>query len=270
MRAAKSDPPQWVYDNLPHNGWNIQEGDAGALGEQAKKAMESLNIPLDPSENLVLTAGLTNRFINYQQNLKIKAASIVHLCFPSDSLGGTYSNMYNVNGHAIVALSNYSPSYRAKQALDTDEQSLEGDALRAVVPNFNRWSDVVWAIWNEVAGEYTGDLRYILRNSINTLSTQYLIELIEGSLKNDQVSMSLELRWPGHTYNMMDERGLALLGSSHGVGISWLYVTGRKYLGLRDQLTVTVFTGRPNIPSRTDEYYLLWDLGPPPRRPPPQ
>lgn len=130
----------------------------------------------------------------------------------------------------------------------------------------NSWADIVWATWAEAAGDQAGDLRYIFRDNVSNGATQYVIELIEGSLQDGEVSSSLKLPWPGHTYSLTDDRGLALLGSQHGVGISWLYVNGRKALGMRDQIKVTVFTGQPDPPSQYDDYYLLWDLGPPPPR----
>ncbi|KAL8933309.1 MAG: hypothetical protein Q9216_006424 [Gyalolechia sp. 2 TL-2023] len=265
MRAARPDPPRWTYDNLVHNGWKIEDGDPYDLGPEALKAMNALKIPTEKEKNLEITAVLENKFPNFQQNIQV-GSNLIDSPFEnatSDMNRGDYSELYNVDGHAIIGLYNYSPSYYAKQALGTAEHPLEGDALRAVIPNLHTWADIVWSIWAKAAGDKAGDLRYVLQYDIVTLSTQYVIESIEGHLKEGEVSRSLDLPWPGHTYNLMDDRGLALLGCSHGVGIAWLYRNGRKALGVRDHITVTIFTGPSRQRSQYNQYYLLWDLGAP-------
>lgn len=74
----------------------------------------------------------------------------------------------------------------------------------------------------------------------------------------------MDLPWPGRKFGVKETNGLALLGSPHGVGVSWLYVNGRADLGRRDQISVTMFSG-PDVEGQDTgyfRYYMLWDLGP--------
>lgn len=129
----------------------------------------------------------------------------------------------------------------------------------------NSWADVVWAIWAHTAGSKAGDLRYIFHDNITTDITKKIIEMIEGVKEEDE--RSLELPWPGRTYAVDSPQGLTLLGSPHGVGISWLYYNGRAVLGARNQIEVTIFSSPqpvepPRSPTGFYNYYMVWDLGP--------
>ena len=126
----------------------------------------------------------------------------------------------------------------------------------------NSWADVTWSIWKQVAGDAAGDLQYIFDDHITTATTKQLIESVEG-LGADMADR-LDLPWPGHKYGVETPNGLALLGSPHGVGVSWLYVNGKGDLGKREGITVTVFSGPEGggiVPSGRFDYFLLWDLG---------
>lgn len=127
----------------------------------------------------------------------------------------------------------------------------------------HNWANVVWALWDRGAGDQAGTLRYIFHDHVITDTTQHLMEKVEG-MENDERSKELKLPWPGHTYKMDDRRGLALLGSPHGMGTVWMYLNGRAKLGVRNNIQVTIFTGQydENLPTPYDAYYMLWDLGP--------
>ncbi|KAL8747848.1 MAG: hypothetical protein Q9184_007547 [Pyrenodesmia sp. 2 TL-2023] len=287
MREAKPDQePKWAFSNLAHNGWRVSGTGPTELSVEVQAAMRANGIPLDAKDNPERTASLDNSFVNFRQEMKI-------------SLGGEYQQIYNVAGGAILALYNESPTAHARVALHNP--ALAGDALKAVIPPMSTWADLTWAIWLDTCTTFSSSsssnpsssnlspqtpnnnptnknkastLRYILRHNIFTRTTLSLIDLIEHVQQTDPAVRPLRLPWPGHTYALESKEGMALLGSLHGGGVSWLYVVGRKTLGERPtgEMTVTVFTGpRPPPPAavgggaqgpeRGDFYFLLFYLG---------
>lgn len=182
--------------------------------------------------------------------------------------GGQYEQIYNTNGSTIIGVSNYSPTYFARSdhnPLDDPAISpLEGDDLKALIPNLHSWADVTWAVWAHIAGNRAHNLRWIFHHDISTEVTQSLMETVSDVAHGDEYERPLKLPWPGHRFDMKDRRGLALLGSPHGTGLGWLYVIGRKRLGVRDteKITVTIFTGWREEDD-DDKYFMLWDLGQP-------
>lgn len=71
MRAARPDPLRWVYNKLVHNGWKIEDGDPYDLGSEALKAVQALKIPTEKGKNLEITAVSVNKFLSFQQNIKV-------------------------------------------------------------------------------------------------------------------------------------------------------------------------------------------------------
>lgn len=127
------------------------------------------------------------------------------------------------------------------------------------VPALHRWSDVVWQNWTDIAGAQARNLRYIIRENILTPEVRRLIEYIEIQHEPDK----LDLPWPGNVYDMKSEDGLALLGSPHGMGVTWLVVDHSNVLG-RKIPAVRVFTvgsrERPGLRPFQWLYYLVFEL----------
>lgn len=162
---------------------------------------------------------------------------------------------------AIIGLQNYSPRHYAGQDGTIHDES----AMLAAIAPMRNWANIVWAVWQDAIKAQAADLRYIFHENLITPSTLRIMEIIEGSQSNE-VRKTLKLRFPGHKYRVDSPGGLALLGSSHGVGRAWMYINGRNELGLRkvEDMTVTVFTGQvlEGKDEGRDNYHLLWDLGP--------
>ncbi|KAI4154441.1 MAG: hypothetical protein L6R39_001382 [Caloplaca ligustica] len=250
MRAARPDPPQFRFRDLQRNGWVIDIGQPPTtIGIDVEQALFELDIPWGTNSYVNFIARLKNRFVNIHGESKEPLGQ-----------GGTYNNLYIPAGEksTIIALDNNSPRSSALEYFNDRDP-----ALLAAIPPMHNWANVVWALWDRGAGDQAGTLRYIFHDHVITDTTQHLMEKVEG-MENDERSKELKLPWPGHTYKMDDRRGLALLGSPHGMGTVWMYLNGRAKLGVRNNIQVTIFTGQydENLPTPYDAYYMLWDLGP--------
>ncbi|KAL9595389.1 MAG: hypothetical protein Q9219_006464 [cf. Caloplaca sp. 3 TL-2023] len=242
MQSSPANAPRFSYDDLGNNGWTLNDYELPfPLEDAVLQSMASLQIPREESFNTRVKADLTNEFPNF-------------LGVMTEPDGGEYYNIYNPTGGAIFAIDNTSPAYCVNWG---NPNPYTGNALLARVPQMRTWADVVWAIWAHEAGDRASGLRFIYRDNIVTPVTRYLIEKVEG-INNDQLTMGLNLPWSGHKHLKDTEEFFALLGSNHGAGVAYLYITGKATLGPKSDVSVTVFTA--DIPDRA--YYMVWDLGP--------
>lgn len=129
-----------------------------------------------------------------------------------------YHNKYipDPSKGAIISEANFSPRFKAGPT--------------AEIPPMNRWSDIVWLLWAKEAGDQAKNLRFIFRDKVNGNVTRGIIERIHQLEDHPD---TLDLPWPGHTYDMRTDDGKALLGTPHGIGVAYLIrdhsnVLGRK------------------------------------------
>lgn len=143
---------------------------------------------------------------------------------------GFYNSKYIVgtkNKGAIVAEANFSPTFQRQRA-----------GSKAEIPALNRWSDVVWFLWSKEAGDQAGNLRYIFRDNARNEVTRAIIEKIHGLEDHPD---TLDLPWPGRTYDMRTEDGKALLATPQGIGVAYLIKDHSDVLGRKIPLA-RVFT----------------------------
>lgn len=118
-----------------------------------------------------------------------------YLAQPHDC--GIYHNGYNVKAGAIVAIENVSPEYCAGQV----ENPPTGAALAALVPDINRWSDVVFGIWADTAGSVMSHgLDYIFRDNVVNDDTKHIMDVVMG-LGNDVAVGNLHATYPGREFS---------------------------------------------------------------------
>ncbi|KAL8977243.1 MAG: hypothetical protein Q9177_006681 [Variospora cf. flavescens] len=122
------------------------------------------------------------------------------------------------------------------------------------LPKLHRWSDVVWQNWTAIAGDDARHLRYILHENVWTQSVRRLMEYMEGE-KPDK----LNLPYPGKLYDMQSDNGVALLGTPHGVGVTWLIADHSNALE-RKIPAVRVFTTSATRSRDSKVYNLLFEL----------
>ncbi|KAL8826158.1 MAG: hypothetical protein Q9170_007510 [Blastenia crenularia] len=134
---------------------------------------------------------------------------------------------------------------------------LSATELKRRTPPLSRLSDMMWTMWKLTCGEKhknPGDLRWIARNRITNADTVGIMTEIftRGTTKQP-------VRFPGLTFGMDTEEGLALLGTPNGVTVAWLLLDRTKELGKRMPV-VTIFGQFPTSPGLG--YRMLWDMRP--------
>ena len=134
--------------------------------------------------------------------------------------GAQFVNVLNIPGRAIVATHNHSPTH----AIDQDEAvEIAGQLVpwQRRLPEVQRWSDVVGALWADRAGEHTCRLKYIFRQGIVTPKTMSIMcEVLKRQRRRSVEDLSF--KWPGCRLRPSDEDFRALLGTPHGAGIAFL------------------------------------------------
>ncbi|KAL8748839.1 MAG: hypothetical protein Q9184_007057 [Pyrenodesmia sp. 2 TL-2023] len=238
---------KWALSALD-NGWRRQPNVLAAVPEDLKSTIRRLGIP---------TEGDTVKSVYLYQDQTFMD-STGHRNTPPT--GGKYLNTFIPSFGTIITESNYSPKFTAPGAK---------------IPPLWRWSDIVWLLWTQEAGANARNLKYIVRNNVNTPATRELMEYIE--VKDPD---TLNLPWPGKSYDMSTEEGLALLATSHGQDVAYLVIDHSDVLGRKIPLA-RMFTVMPGEVSNSgtsgstpasgsasdgsdDEkesyYYILWEL----------
>ncbi|KAL8737789.1 MAG: hypothetical protein Q9181_001352 [Wetmoreana brouardii] len=191
-----------------------------------------------------------------------------------DKTAGEYHCYYIRSAAAIIAADINSPKVKLQ------DKGIPKAQIPDLVPRLHRFSDVAWTVWKlflegnkeEVTGppdeydeNHTKDLkdpsrlRYIghdfIGNEITDPVMRYIFEQEEAKAKAEGKRFSTE--YPGLTFGLDTNNGLALLGTPNGVGTAWLLMDRFTQLGPR-KLTVTIFTGIDE-----DDLYMIWHLDDP-------
>ncbi|KAL8933167.1 MAG: hypothetical protein Q9216_006493 [Gyalolechia sp. 2 TL-2023] len=202
------DPPAtqtWTQQDLTNNGWTTVN-DVKEVSADLLPALQGLGVPHAPDRIHPVFADQQNPYTDRNGHPNTPPTQ------------GFYHSKYipDANKGAIISEASFSPRFKAGP---TGE-----------IPRLNRWSDIVWFLWAREAGEQAKNLRYVFRDKINNDETRGIIDKIH---QLDEHPDTLDLPWPGHTYDMRTDDGKALLGSPHGIGLAYLIrdhsdVLGRK------------------------------------------
>lgn len=121
-----------------------------------------------------------------------------------------FRNTYNPAGKTIIASHNFSPNYQLRKAFGVNRLSPD---QAAKLPKVKQWSDVTMILWNSLAGNRAGDLKYIFREYIITSNTRFVMEQCFQGIGQDEL---LKV-WPGQVFKDDDPDFYALLGTPHGM-----------------------------------------------------
>lgn len=260
LTMITQDPPSskiWTQQDL-HNGWVLDRSE-GFVSEDLEPVLEDLEVPYSPDAVYLVAADQTEAFRG--QDGRQYVSTTCHtlsalrrvfsqlyeqllIDYTQRATAGSYENEYIPSGQksTIIAKNNYSPTYRSPGQ---------------PVPPLWRWSDVVWLLWSQIAGnQFAGQLRYIIRDDVRNPISRAVIEHVAGAMPDE-----LDLPYPGNVYDMRSDAGKALLGTPHGIGIAYLIKDHRDVLE-RKSPAVRVFSVRN--PDRTASpkwvYYMVWEL----------
>ncbi|KAI4180494.1 MAG: hypothetical protein LQ346_006980 [Caloplaca aetnensis] len=198
----------WTPEDLKKNGWSTYS-DANSVSPDLLPALDGLGVPHAPGD-------IRPVFANHYDGFADKSGKKV------PATQGFYHNKYipgSPGKGAILSEAKFSPAFQREKA-----------GSKEAVPEMNRWSDIVWLLWAQEAGDKAGNLRFIFRDKVRNDVTREIIERIHGLQENPD---TLDLPWPGHKYDMRTDDGKALLGSPQGIGVAYLIkdhsnVVGRK------------------------------------------
>ncbi|KAL8748656.1 MAG: hypothetical protein Q9184_007161 [Pyrenodesmia sp. 2 TL-2023] len=129
----------------------------------------------------------------------------------SPATQGFYHNKYIPGSQGkgtIISEANFSPGFQREKV-----------GSKEAVPEMNRWSDIVWLLWAQEAGDKVGNLRFIFRDKVRNEVTREIIKHVHGLQDKPD---TLDLPWPGHRYDMRTDDGKALLASPQGIGVAYL------------------------------------------------
>ncbi|KAL8920032.1 MAG: hypothetical protein Q9208_006487 [Pyrenodesmia sp. 3 TL-2023] len=204
-----------------------------------------------------------------------------------------YKQYYIPSISAIIAADINSPANQVRKRFRSMRQ--DPPTSKAIndkwVPPLNRWSDVTWTIWKELAKDDHKKLRFIAHDNTANLQTEHVMENIftkhakqdagsgsspgsssasgsgsgsgsnsgssSGSSSGGSSSDADEPDFPGLSFGMDSDEGKALLGTPNGIGTARLLIDRAAALGRRE-LKVYIFARESD-----GKYCMLWDMHPP-------
>ncbi|KAG7001304.1 hypothetical protein G7Y79_00032g066570 [Physcia stellaris] len=205
---------------------------------QFAEAFEDLNIPGDVELNVEYSVIQDWLFLNCHGDV----------CPKTDA---EFRNTYNPAGKTIIAAHNFSPTYQLRKAFGVDRLSPD---QAAKLPKVKQWSDVTMIMWNSLAGNRAGDLKYIFREYIITSNTRFVMEQCFQDIGEDEL---LKV-WPGQVFKDDDPDFYALLGTPHGRSVAFLLIQHQDEFPGKSIESITVFTNSDD--DIEDGYHLLFTL----------
>jgi hypothetical protein len=105
-----------------------------------------------------------------------------------------------------------------------------------------QWSDVVFLLWQRIAGSNARGLQHHIQCPISNEDTRRIMRkaIGEGDSFSDWDSLS-PFQEGGRTFRPNSQEYYALLGSPNGFGIAWLLIQHKAQLGVKTVSEITVF-----------------------------
>jgi hypothetical protein len=215
---ADSEPQsRWPnYGSLNDYGWETAGGRQYRPNAGLTAVFQALDLSVDPTAN--------SRH-QYQHLHETK-----HEGHTYPETRAEYTNVFNVDGGAIVGDMNIGPDHMVQ------EQAQRGTTFSGEVVPLKQYSDIAFLAWQHAAGDRTNGLKYILKNGIVNDET---IEVAEYILEQRDARLQ---PWPGLKIPFPDIDALALMGTPSGRGAAWMLIQHKRELGTKRFSHVTLFS----------------------------
>jgi len=201
-------------------------GEVGAMGYKRttrprsvsglSKKLDSLGIEDSNSHFMHVTDDYTKDIITGET-----LAGVSEVRFMSD---------INVEAGILVVNYSYSPTHKAK--------ALKSLAT-ALLPSLKHWSDIAFHQWahSQHPQEGVRNLKFIMRENISNEDTLAVVNsILDASHRQSQ-----DCTPSGLYLDMNSDHAIALLGTAHGAGVSWLLAQHRDQLGHKVIAGIRIF-----------------------------
>ncbi|KAL3464834.1 hypothetical protein BJX64DRAFT_286022 [Aspergillus heterothallicus] len=211
---------KWTeYGDLERYGW--QEGSqTDTEGSLAQDALEEGHIFEDLSIDAAQNKGIR---IDHTKPVTVDGK-------PYSPSRATYQSLFNVDAGLLVA--DYNSSPKAENPSWPDDK---------FVP-LKQWSDVIFLLWEHIAGSNARDLRHHIQCAVANEVTAGIMRKAIGVDDTFSEWDSLSpLHEGGRTFRPGSDAYYALLNTPNGFGIAWFLIQHKAQLGIKTVSEITVF-----------------------------
>ncbi|KAJ5565315.1 hypothetical protein N7513_001557 [Penicillium frequentans] len=196
-----------------------------------QEALTGLGLPYERSSNNGNDGKLVPQF--WLQNVEWETEVSVNGAVTrteQEATDGFYINIMSPAAGLIIAENNQNP------AIMSGGRS----------PPLSKWSDVVFINWATLArstGSSVGNLKYLIRTHIVNLDTLNILKIVCGGPCPAWPGTSFDINQKKKSGVLINQNGLALLGTPNGGGAAWLLINHKQQLGARKApVSVTAWT----------------------------
>ncbi|PTU21961.1 hypothetical protein P175DRAFT_0436220, partial [Aspergillus ochraceoroseus IBT 24754] len=129
----------------------------------------------------------------------------------------------------------------------------------------SKWSDVVYINWATLAKSTrtpVSKLKYLVRTHIVNPDTLNILKIVCGGPCPAWPGKSFDINQKKRGGVLLNQNGLALLGTPNGGGGAWLLINHKGSLGKKYPVSVTAWTttGKDNEGNDEDWYHMIFQF----------
>lgn len=247
-----------------------------SLREWGYTTTSKLMLPTHPLYSALQTLA-AGRTITAREVSSAHTTRTTHDGVQIPSTSAFFINAFDFNNGILIAGSNFGPDFASQHLTLRD-----GEAL----PELRRWSDVVYLQARFLtSSEYrlpegtarpSADaikgLKSVVRLGIENKGTNVVVhrivqDKVTGACGYDTVEQMIDagcpdccraIAWPGLTFEIGSQEGLALLGTPNGAGVAWLLMQHAELVG-KAIARVTVWCDTEKHPLRPSVAFWIED-----------
>ncbi|GKZ29769.1 hypothetical protein AbraIFM66950_006399 [Aspergillus brasiliensis] len=234
-RWQLSDESSWTTTEeleryYSEESYGIEPGNKAASAEWLEEALTAKGLPTIMSSNNGKDGNLVAEYWVQEKDWMTEVIAGGHTTRTTyDATYGFFMNVMSPKAGLIIAENNRSPA-----AMSSGQHC-----------PLEKWSDVVWLSYAALArstGSSVGNLKYLVRTHIVNPETKSVLKIVCGGPCP---------AWPGETFDinqkkkggtLINQNGLALLGTPNGGGAAWLLINHKQQLGNKTPVSVIAWT----------------------------